>query len=275
MKVFHKSLFRPGRPGRAVSRANVPAQGAPQGSPRDNASGKRRRARVLAVVLGCLVVLGAVSALGARSYLAGGLLTVSRLEVTGNRHWNSSLLLEQAGLEIGQRFHEIPFRAARRNLLRLPGIESATLRYVPGGRLRLEVREADVVAQRGTSTGWRGLTPGGEWMPLSDRAPEDAPILEGKGLSAQSERRAALFLASVRKSYPDVFAGFSQIALSRGEMPEADVYWRDGRVKLRLDCGDVSLRSLEYLGELLRREQASWPEGATVDLRVEGYAYVL
>jgi hypothetical protein len=53
------------------------------------------------------------------------------------------------------------------------------------------------------------------------------------------------------------------------------VYWRDGRVKLRLDYTDASLRSLEYLGELMRREQGSWPEGATVDLRVEGYAYVL
>ncbi|MCD6024175.1 MAG: hypothetical protein K0Q91_1091 [Fibrobacteria bacterium] len=272
MKVFRKS-FR-----RAASRATVPAQGAPQASPRDQAQGRRRRVRGTALLLGTLALASAAVFLGARAYLAGGLLTVSRLEVSGNRHWSAALLLEQAGLEIGQRFHEIPFRAARRNLLRLPGIESVTLRYVPGGRLRLEVREADIVAQRGTAAGWRGLTPGGEWMALSDRAPEDAPVLEGRGLSARAERRAAHYLASVRRRYPDVFAGFSQIALSRGgrdDAPEADVYWRDGRVKLRLDCGDASLRSLEYLGELLRREQASWPEGATVDLRVEGYAYVL
>jgi hypothetical protein len=269
MKVFRKS-FR-----RAAPHGNVPAQGGPQGSPRDNAQGKRRRARAKWLLLGSLALASAALFFAGRSYRAGGLLTVSRLEVSGNRHWGSSLLLEQAGLEIGQRFHEIPFRAARRNLLRLPGIESATLRYVPGGRLRLEIREADIVAQRGTASGWRGLTPGGEWMPLSDRTPEDAPVLEGRGLTARAERRAALYLASVRRRYPDVFAGFSQVALSRGDVPEADVYWRDGRVKLRLDCGDASLRSLEYLGELLRREQASWPEGATVDLRVEGYAYVL
>lgn len=273
MKVFRKS-FR-----RAASRATVPAQGAPQASPRDQAQGHRRRARGTALLLGSLALAAVVVFLGARAYLAGRLLTVSRLEVSGNRHWGSSLLLEQAGLEIGQRFHEVPFRAARRNLLRLPGIESVTLRYVPGGRLRLEVREADIVAQRGTASGWRGLTPGGEWMALSDRAPEDAPVLEGKGLSARAERHAAHYLASVRRRYPDVFAGFSQVALSgpagRDDAPEADVYWRDGRVKLRLDCGDASLRSLEFLGELLRREQASWPEGATVDLRVEGYAYVL
>ncbi len=249
----------------------TPPQGAAHGVKMD----KRRRARRMVFLIASFAVLSTVVVLGVRSYKAGGLLTVSRLEVTGNRHWNTDVLLEQAGLEIGQHFHEIPFRAARRNLLRLPGIESATLRYVPGGRLRLEVRESEVVAQQGTGSGWRGLTPSGDWMPLSERAQEDAPILEGRGLSPRSQRTAAIFLSSVRKRYPEVFAGFSQIALSRGDVPEADVYWRDGRVKLRLDCGDPSLRSLEYLGELLRREQASWPEGATVDLRVEGYAYVL
>jgi hypothetical protein len=256
--------------------SSAPPQGAAHGVKMD----KRRRARTWMVVAGALVLASAGLTLATRSYLAGGMLTVSRLDVSGNRHWNADLLLEQAGLEIGQRFHEIPFRAARRNLMRLPGIESATLRYVPGGRLRVEIKESEVVAQQGTGSGWRGLTPGGDWMPLSEHTVEDAPILEGRGLSARSQRSAAFFLASVRRRYPDVFAGFSQVALSdgrggRGEVPEADVYWRDGRVKLRLDCGDVSLRSLEYLGELMRREQGSWPEGATVDLRVEGYAYVL
>ena len=248
---------------------------APQAPAHAVKADKRRRGRFLFALSASLLLLGVASFFGVRSYQAGGLLTVSQLEVTGNRHWSSPVLLEQAGLEIGQRFHEIPFRSARRNLMKLPGIESATLHYVPGGRLRLEVREADVVAQRGTPSGWRGLTPAGEWMPLSDRAPEDAPVLEARDLSAKSQRAAALYLAAVRKRYPDIFAGFSQIALSRGDVPEADVYWRDGRIKLRLDCGDASLRSLEYLGELLRREQGSWPEGATVDLRVEGYAYVL
>ena len=246
----------------------------PQGPAHDVRMAKRHRVRRTVIFTVSVVLLAVFGTLGARSYLAGGLLTVSRLEVSGNRHWSSDRLLEQAGLEVGQRLHEIPFREARRNLMRLPGIESATVRYVPGGRLRLEVHESQVVAQQGTGAGWRGLTPGGDWMPLSDRYPEDAPILEGRGITASSQRSAARFLASVRTRYPEVYAGFSQVSLSRGDVPEADVYWRDGRVKLRLDCGDDSLRSLENLGELLRREQASWPEGATVDLRVEGYAYV-
>jgi hypothetical protein len=32
---------------------------------------------------------------------------------------------------------------------------------------------------------------------------------------------------------------------------------------------------LEFLRTLLRREADGWPPGSTVDLRVEGYAYVL
>lgn len=207
-----------------------------------------------------------------RACLRGDLLTVSRLEVTGNRHWPADVLLQKAGLEVGQRAFEIPFRAARKNLLKLPGVESASVRYLPGGRLRVSVREADVVAMRSTPRGWRGLTPTGEWMPLSSRSPEDVPVLEGRALPPRAERSAAAWLAGVRARHPDLFAGFSQLS-PRGN-GEADVYWRDGRVRLRVDCTAAGDGSLAYLGELMRREQGTWAEGATVDLRVEGYAYV-
>src|SRR5690606_18601026 len=81
----------------------------------------RGRAAVLTVVLliaGCLALWQ-----GALAYGRGALLTVSRVEVTGNRHWGTERLLEHAGLDIGLRVHEIPFRAARKSLLQLPGIE--------------------------------------------------------------------------------------------------------------------------------------------------------
>jgi hypothetical protein len=232
----------------------------------------RGRAAVLAVAIliaGCLAVWQ-----GALAYERGDLLTVSRVEVTGNRHWGTERLLEHAGLDIGLRVHEIPFRAARKSLLQLPGVESATIRYYPGGRVRVTVREAEVVAMRPTSKGWRGLTPAGTWMPLAAHAPEDVPVLEGRGLSSGTERTVAAWLAGVRARNPDVFAGFSQVS-PRGKNGEADVYWRDGRVRLRVDCTGRGDGSLEYLAELLRREQAGWAVGATVDLRVEGYAYVL
>jgi hypothetical protein len=232
-----------------------------------------RKAVVSAALLGgALLALWPVT----RACLRGDLLTVSRIEVTGNHHWSADVLLAKAGLEIGQRAFEIPFRAARKNLLHLPGVESATVRYLPGGRLRVSIREAEVVAMMRSGRagqGWRGLTPGGDWMPLSSRNPEDVPIFEGAALTPRTRHTAAAWLSGVRARHPDLFAGFSQLSL-RGSGGEADVYWRDGRVRLRVDCSAAGEGSLAYLGELLRREQGNWAEGATVDLRVEGYAYV-
>lgn len=228
---------------------------------------------------GALVGLAVVAACGlslwasVSSYARGGLLTVARVEVTGNRHWDTVRLLESADLDIGVRLHEIPFRAARKRLLSLPGIESASVRYLPGGRLRISVREADVVAIRRLPAGWRGLTPAGEWMPLAPDAFEDAPVLEGGGLPERAVHAAAAWLALVQARHPDVFAGFSQFS-PRGESGEADVYWRDGRMRLRIDYAVAGAASLDFLRELLRREGGTWRDGATVDLRVEGYAYV-
>lgn len=228
-----------------------------------------------ALLLACAIALAALAAWPlSLAYRDGSVLTVARLEVTGNRHWSSSRLLAQAGLEIGLRGHEIPFRAARKALLSLPGIESVTIRYLPGGRLRVSVREAEIVAMRRTPTGWRGLTAAGVWMPLAEGVAEDVPVLDGRTLSRATTRQAATWLAHVRTRHPEVFAGFSQLS-PRGETGEADVYWRDGRVRLRVDCAVPEKASLGYLAELMRREQAGWAEGATVDLRVEGYAYVL
>ncbi len=209
----------------------------------------------------------------ARAYRAGSILTVSRLEVAGNRHWSSSRLLAKAGLEIGLRGHEIPFRSARKALLGLPGIESATVRYLPGGTLRVSVREAEILAVRKSAGGWRGLTTQGDWLPLAVHLTEDVPVLEGRSLSGRASDLAA-WLFDVRQHHPEVFAGFSQLSLRR-EGGEADVYWRDGRVRLRVDYGSRGNSSLGFLTELMRREQAGWAEGATVDLRIEGYAYVL
>jgi hypothetical protein len=246
-------------PGRALLRA-IPRPRLPRG-----------RAAVVAVAL--LFAVGLAVWQGALAYGRGALLTATHVEVIGSRHWSSILLLERAGLEIGQRLHEIPFRTARSSLLQLPGVESASIRYYPGGRVRVNIREAEVVAVRRAPSGWRGLTPDGGWMPLAAHAPEDVPVLEGRGLSSRAERVVASWLAGVRDRHPDVFASFSQIS-PRGEGGEADVYWRDGRVRLRVDCAGGADGSLQHLAELLRREQAGWAAGATVDLRVEGYAYV-
>jgi hypothetical protein len=170
-------------------------------------------------------------------------------------------------------------------LQRLPGIQEVAVHGSLDGELRVEVKEEDVLAQRrrperaygsveGRTGEWEGLTPSGVWMPLRG-AEADAPVIDARDAAARGDSAVVLarFLAGARANYPRLFGGFSQISV-RG-LDEADIYWRDGRFKARVDYTNMSLNSLELLSELLEHEQASWAPGSTVDLRVEGYAYVL
>jgi hypothetical protein len=229
------------------------------------------RGRSAVIAAAAFVLLALAAWQGGTAYMRGSVLTVTRLEVAGNRHWSEGRLLEAAGVDVGSRLHEIPFSAARARLDALPGIESASLLYLPGGALRVSVREAEPVAARRFSSGWRGLTPIAEWIPLTADAALEVPLLETRDGTPRALRLAASWLDGVRARHPDLYAGFSQVAL-RGGDGEADVYWRDGNLRLRVDCSRPG--SIEYAGELMRREESVWPEGATVDLRVEGYAYV-
>ncbi len=224
-----------------------------------------------ALVLFAAAVLGGLGLWqGAAAYARGTLLTVTRLEVDGARHWPSARLLEAVGADVGYRLHEIPYGDARERLLKLPGIEAASVRYVPGGALRVRVSESAPVASRRFASGWRGLTPRGEWMPLAEAAAFDVPVLETREASSAALRTVAAWLDGIRERDPELFAGFSQVALRGGN--EADVYWRDGSVRLRVDCSREG--SIGHAGELLARASHALREGATVDLRVEGYAYV-
>lgn len=226
---------------------------------------------------GLVVALAAVALLaggwfGIAAYRAGGILTVARVEIEGNRHWHALRLMERANVDVGTRLHEIGFAGVRESLQALPGVERVSVRYIPGGVLRIRVTEADVVAIQRMNRGWRGLTPGGEWMPLDGGVAEDVPVLEGGAHDRTALRRAAAWLAGVRAAQPELFEGFSQIALR--ERGEADVYWRDGNVRLRVDCAGGGDATLGHATALLRHGRGRWPSGATVDLRVEGYAYV-
>ena len=220
-----------------------------------------------------LMVLGGVGYVswkGYRAYHDGRILTVNRIEVSGNHHWETSRLLEQAGLEVGSKMPEVSVRLARRELLQLPGIQEVKVRRSFDGELRVEVQEEDVLALRHAGA-WEGLTPSGAWMPLR-AAENDVPVIDGEMTPADAAA-LAVFLSGARSQYPQLFRSFSQINVRSQD--EADIFWRDGRVRVRLDYTNKSLNSLEFLQALLVREKDSWSDGSTVDLRVEGYAYVL
>jgi cell division septal protein FtsQ len=209
---------------------------------------------------------------GFQAYGDGRILTVNRIEVEGNHYWESSQLLERAGLEIGSGLPGVSLRSARAALRQLPGIQEVTVHASLDGELRVQVKEEEILALR-QSDGWLGLTPTGAWMPLRT-APADLPIVDLQaGTTPKDVAALAIFLEGAHTRYPQLFEGFSEISM-RGP-DEADIYWRDGNFKMRVDYTNKSLNSLEFLSELLPQEKATWPSGSTVDLRVEGYAYVL
>lgn len=244
-----------------------------------------RRSALLLLVLSMIGMSGYGLRKGLQAYRDGRILMVNRIVVDGNRHWDSSRLLERAGLEVGAKLPGISLRSARLALQQLPGIQAVAVRSSLDGELRIEVKEEEVLAQRrclarafgsveGRTGAWEGLTLSGAWMPLRGAEP-DAPVIDARDAVGRGGAAVVLahFLAGARANYPRLFGSFSQISV-RGP-DEADIYWRDGRFKARVDYTNMSLNSLELLSELLEHEQASWTPGSTVDLRVEGYAYVL
>ncbi|HAO99598.1 MAG TPA: hypothetical protein DCQ83_06095 [Fibrobacteres bacterium] len=225
----------------------------------------------LFTLLVVLAVIGAVSygaRMGLRAYQSGRILTINRLEVTGNHYWESSQLLERAGLEVGSKI-PVTMRSAREVLRKLPGIQSVDIHASFDGNVRIEIHEESVLAMRRSGGEWKGLTPSGVWMALRETE-EDLPVIDGDG--GKDVPALAHFLAGARSDHPQLFSSFSQIAVRGSD--EADVYWRDGRFMARIDYVNNPLNSLEFLQALTKAEQASWPSGSTVDLRVEGYAYV-
>ncbi len=59
-----------------------------------------------------------------------------------------------------------------------------------------------------------------------------------------------------------------------GVPADLEVVLRDGRLKVLIEMGNKSLSSMEFLQALLNQQKGSLEPGKTVDLRVEGYAYV-
>ncbi len=231
-----------------------------------------KRATALLLILTVLGTGGYGIRKGLQAYRDGRILTVNRIEVSGNHHWESSRLLQLAGLEVGSGMPGVSMKSARESLRHLPGIQDVTVRCSLKGDLRVEVKEEQVLAIR-QSNGWQGLTASGAWMPLRE-AESDVPVIDvQKKLSPGDLAAFASFLEGARSRYASLYAGFSQISLRSSD--EADVYWRDGGFRARVDYTNKSLNSLEFLKALIAREQTSWPSGSTVDLRVEGFAYVL
>jgi hypothetical protein len=120
--------------------------------------------------------------------------------------------------------------------------------------------------------GWQSLGEDGSVIPQPEKMDGNLPVAEGVArLNAEEKKSLAKILSRIRSEHPDLFVGFSQVAL-RGAALE--VTWREGGFKLLLDPHDKSLVSMDFLRALLRGEGSGWSGGTRIDLRTEGWAYV-
>jgi hypothetical protein len=127
-----------------------------------------------------------------------------------------------------------------------------------------------------------------------DWAQSDLPVVDGFAFLDSSSRAAlGAFLDGARSGYPELYANFSQLSL-RGR-DGLEIFLRDGSLKVLVGLdpkgpgagaprsGDGKktnrmannpLNSLEFLRALIAQQGSSLEAGKTVDLRVDGYAYV-
>lgn len=254
---------------------------------RERRAGAVRKAFSLFKFLTLLVlVLGALAGGGWyawRHFESTGLLVLRDVRVEGNRLWDRKAVLEKAGLELGMKLPFIPVRKVEASLRALPGVADVRVSRIYPSRLEIQVIEQPPVAC-GYAKGWKGLAPDGAAIPGLDLEEADLPVIDNFA-TLGPERRAELgaFLEAVRREHPSLYAGFSQLtvlgkpgALRAGAVGPAqlEIVVRDGRLKVLVEMGNKSLTSMEFLQALMRQQREALEPGRTVDLRVEGYAYV-
>ncbi|MEO6097489.1 MAG: FtsQ-type POTRA domain-containing protein [Fibrobacteria bacterium] len=250
---------------------------------------------VRTLILASLVTggLGAAGVLGWRAFQSHGFLALREVVISGTSWVSKADILEKAGLELGVKLPSIPVSAVEASLRTLPGVGQVEVRRMFPSRIEIRIHEKEPVAM-GRARGWYGLARDGSRMVGIDWVQSDLPVVEGFA-ALDSSSRAALggFLAGAKQGFPDLYANFSQLSLRGPE--ELEIVMRDGRLKvlLTLDPRDLeadgarasaakktslnankSLNSLEFLRALIAQQGADLNDGGTVDLRVEGYAYV-
>ncbi len=252
-------------------------------------SGTIRRAfSVFRVATAALLVTAALTGAGWagwHAYQTHDLLALREIDVVGNNLVAKSAILEKAGLELGSKLPMIRTGLVESALRDLPGVGEVEVKRMYPSRIEIRIRESEPVAM-GFARGWYGLAPDGARIAGLDWGRSDLPVVDGFN-ALDSNARAALgaFLDGARKDYPSLYANFSQLAFHAPDGVE--IILRDRRLKVLIALdrfapagksatqgSNKSLISLEFLQALQQQQAASLEPGRTVDLRVEGFAYV-
>ncbi|MBW8889003.1 MAG: FtsQ-type POTRA domain-containing protein [Fibrobacteres bacterium] len=302
------SRARTGRPGRrgAGKAAGHVMRNVPPTAPRTGRNGQksaqakrelartrragslRRAWNALRLGLGATLVTGAIIAAGWagwRAFATHDVLALREVEVVGNSRVDKAAILEKAGFELGEKLPLIHLAAAEAAVRSLPGIGEVEVRRMYPSRIEIRIKEKQPVAM-GYARRWYGLASDGTALPGVNWGRSDLPVIDKFG-TLDSSMRAALggFLERARAEYPDLYANFSQMSPRGGDGVE--IILRDRKLKVLLPLeragagsnfatsgSNKSLISLEFLRTLQQQQAAALEPGKTVDLRVEGYAYV-
>jgi cell division protein FtsQ len=299
---------RPGRPaprGRGREKRTV-LRNVPPAAPRKGVNGQksaqaqreRMRARrsgtlrrtwnALRLIVGAGLITAALCAAGWagwRAFENHDLLALRDVEVVGNTRVAKAAILAKAGLELGEKLPWLKLAAAESAVRAIPGVGEVEIRRMYPSRIEIRVKEKQPVAMA-YARGWYGMAPDGTTLPGLDWGRSDLPVVDGfAGMDTAARAALGRFLEGARSEYPDLYANFSQLA-PRG--PDGmEIILRDRRLKVLLPLertgarrnsatsgSNKSLISLEFLRALQEQQAASLEPGKTVDLRVEGFAYV-
>jgi cell division septal protein FtsQ len=248
----------------------------------------RRTWNALRLIVGAGLITAALCAAGWagwRAFENHDLLALRDVEVVGNTRVAKAAILAKAGLELGEKLPWIKLSAAETAVRAIPGVGEVEIRRMYPSRIEIRVKEKQPVAM-GYARGWYGMAPDGTTLPGLDWGRSDLPVVDGfAGLDTAGRAALGRFLEGARSEYPELYANFSQLA-PRGS-DGMEIILRDRKLKVLLPLeraapsrnsatpgSNKSLISLEFLRALQDQQAASLEPGKTVDLRVEGFAYV-
>ncbi len=204
-----------------------------------------------------------------RTYAESSALILKRVVISGHQIVDKDILLNLAAVELGVKLAEIPLDEIRRNLEGHPWIREADVSRGWGGTLKLQVHEEVPVAVVYLK-GWQGVTAQGMLLPGLPLERFDLPVVEGKDATALVQ--AADFLVGVKKSQPGLYGLFSQVRI--GKKSEVEIILRDGGARVYLSSLATSPNTLDFLARMMEKHARDLEGGRTLDMRVEGYAYI-